>query len=186
MKRGLQRNHSLEEPALSLNEKARFSEGSVSSLYNGSQSRWMKVSIVRLENRALSKSASQCFQISPSMSAHIKYICLFISVTLFLCPCHSPTLTIMLFMSCISASLLSAWLFFCLSSPISKHVTPPQQASRGAPWGNTPRVCFISKRVSACLRSQGWLQKLFQNKSSYKSTNRSNISHSNGARTSNA
>lgn len=57
------------EPVLSLNEKASFSDGSVSSLYNGSHSRRMKVSIVRLENRELSKSASESFQITPSLSA---------------------------------------------------------------------------------------------------------------------
>lgn len=99
---GCKESHSLEEPVLLLNEKARFSEGSVSSLYNGSQSRRIKVSIVCLENRELSKSASQCFQTTPSLSVHMKYICLFISVTLFLFPCHCPTLPILLFLWAVS------------------------------------------------------------------------------------
>lgn len=58
-------------PVLSLNEKARLSAGPVSSLYNGSNSRRVKVSIVCLENIELSKSASERFQRTPSLSARV-------------------------------------------------------------------------------------------------------------------
>lgn len=82
--------------------------GSVSSLYNGSHSRHAKVSIVSLENRELREFASECF---PNISITVwlsvclpTCICLFISVTPVPFTCHRPTLPIVLFMSCVSAS----------------------------------------------------------------------------------
>lgn len=79
------------EPFLSLDEKSRLSKGSVPSLNNGSHSRQMRVSIIRLENIELSKSTSKCFQITPSLSAavsvwphlsiHICHVCPFFLVT---------------------------------------------------------------------------------------------------------
>lgn len=80
-------------------------------------------SVLCLENTELTKHASQSFLIIPSclpvcLSAHIH-------LSIHMChscpfPCHCPTCSIMLFMSCISASrslsLLSAWIFSCLSS----------------------------------------------------------------------
>lgn len=122
IKRGLQKNHSLLK-VVSVNEKTRFSERSGSSLYNRSHSRWMKVSIVSGKYRA----HQACLRKLPNnsiMSARVS-VCPHTSVysylsLLSLFPCHCPTCSIVLFMSCISASrslsLLSAWLFSCLSA----------------------------------------------------------------------
>lgn len=174
------------EPVLSLNEKDRFLEGSVSSLYNGSHSTRMKVNIMCLENIELSKSASECFQITPSLSAHI-HVSIHICQS---CP-FSLSLSNSTYCAVYEPYLLSTWLFFCLPAlPLCLSTLPDLNMS--VLLNKCPEVPYevtLPGPVSSpsSLLEITWMAlKLLLNKSSYKSTDCGSINSLNRAHTSKA
>lgn len=178
------------EPALSLDEKARLSQGSVSSL----SGRRLKVSIVCLENRELAESASKRFQITPSLSARAS-VCPHTSVYSYLSllspfPRHCPALPIVLFTSRGSASCS---LSRCLPGssaaflPSSLHLSHIQTCQSSSISVQRSPVSSHSHSVSSRSDHSDGPGKVLQNKSGYKSTDCGAINRfSNGARTSKA
>lgn len=131
MNGGLQRNLSLLKGELSyhrMRKPGSARQGSVSSLYNGSHSRWMKVSILCLENRELSESASEGFQITPSPSAWVS-VCTHTSVCSYLSLLSLFLVTVQLCLLCFLWSLLSALFHYRLpdSSPAFLPSSPLSQ-----------------------------------------------------------
>lgn len=173
---GLRRNRSLLKGNLSYRWMRKpGSQTAVSSLHNGSHSRRMKVSNVCLENRELSESASECFQITPSLSLRVS-VCPQISVYSYLSLLSLFLVTVQLCLLCFlrAVSLLPALFHGCVPDSSSAFLPSSHRLSTlpdpnmsvllnkcpEVPYEVTLPLCFISKHVWARLRSQQWLRKI--------------------------
>ncbi len=184
MKRGLQRSRSLLEGILCYqwmrkpgSQRVLFLRSTMevtADAWRSALCLWKIDSSGSLSQNAskyLHRCLVECLSAHVHMSIHICHSCPFFLVIVQLCLlCFLWAVSLL---PALSHCLTSSVAFLpplppSLHSPRSKHVSPPQQVSRGPLWGNTPRVCFISEHVSACLRSQQWLRKLLQNKAATK------------------